>query len=421
MIPSPNDEKNVAETPDKKQGVLTGIRIARVSTVPFFVVTQLRHQIEMLGRSGAKVTVISSNGPELAALNGLSGVSCAVIDIPRSISPWRDVVALGRLLLLFKREHIQIAHSTTPKAGLLTALAAFLAGVPIRLHTFTGQPWVEMHGIKRWLARSSDWLIGKLNTRCYADSASQRRFLIDQGLVNAGDLAVIGAGSLAGVDMRRFDPARFTANDRASLRHSLDIPADAPVLLFVGRITVDKGVRELMQAFRILRHAEAGIHLVFVGQFDVDSGVTGGISRSEIELLPDTHIVGYSECPEAYMAIADILCLPSYREGFGTVVIEAAAMGVPTVGTNIYGLCDAVVHGETGLLVEPHNGKALAGAIGTLLADSSLRGRMSEAAKQRVRTWFDAEVINNLVVKEYVGLLQEKGMMKRGDDAGRGQ
>ena len=114
MIPSPNDEKNVAETPDKKQGVLTGIRIARVSTVPFFVVTQLRHQIEMLGRSGAKVTVISSNGPELAALNGLSGVSCAVIDIPRSISPWRDVVALGRLLLLFKREHIQIAHSTTP-------------------------------------------------------------------------------------------------------------------------------------------------------------------------------------------------------------------------------------------------------------------------------------------------------------------
>lgn len=421
MIPSPNDEKNVAETPDKKQGVLTGIRIARVSTVPFFVVTQLRHQIEMLGRSGAKVTVISSNGPELAALNGLSGVSCAVIDIPRSISPWRDVVALGRLLLLFKREHIQIAHSTTPKAGLLTALAAFLAGVPIRLHTFTGQPWVEMHGIKRWLARSSDWLIGKLNTRCYADSASQRRFLIDQGLVNAGDLAVIGAGSLAGVDMRRFDPARFAANDRASLRHSLDIPADAPVLLFVGRITVDKGVRELMQAFRILRHAEAGIHLVFVGQFDVDSGVTGGISRSEIELLPDTHIVGYSECPEAYMAIADILCLPSYREGFGTVVIEAAAMGVPTVGTNIYGLCDAVVHGETGLLVEPHNGKALAGAIGTLLADSSLRGRMSEAAKQRVRTWFDAEVINNLVVKEYVGLLQEKGMMKRGDDAGRGQ
>ncbi len=391
---------------------LEGVRIARISTVPFFVVTQLKHQIATLGRTGANVTVISSDGPELAALDGLPGVHCTAVEIPRSISPWRDLLALFKLVRLFRAERIQIAHSTTPKAGLLTALAAFIARVPVRLHTFTGQPWVNMGGLKRWLARGSDWLIGKLNTRCYADSASQRRFLIDQKLIDGDDLTVIGAGSLAGVDVRRFDPQRFAANDRGPLRRMLGIPDDAPVLLFVGRITADKGVRELLQAFSMLKQNAAAAHLVFVGQFDVDSGVVGGISRNEIEQLPDTHIVGYSDRPEAYMAIADLLCLPSYREGFGTVVIEAAAMGLPTVGTNIYGLSDAVVHGETGLLVPSHNADALAAAIERLLADGALRASMAEASRRRALGMFDAEVVNDLVVREYAALLRMRGIAR---------
>lgn len=386
---------------------LNGVRIARISTVPFFVIAQLKHQIEMLGSLGADVTVVSSDGPDMASLNGLNGVDCVVIDIPRSISPWRDLMALFRLFFFFRRRHIQIAHSTTPKAGLLTALAAILAGVPVRLHTFTGQPWVNMHGIKCWLARGSDRLIGKLNTRCYADSASQRQFLIDQRIVDSTHLFVIGAGSLAGVDIRRFERNRFLPDGCASIRQSLGIPDNAPVLLFVGRITVDKGVRELLLAFKMLKAAASDAHLVFLGRFDTDSGVLGSISSSDIECSCDTHIVGYSECPEAYLAIADILCLPSYREGFGTVVIEAAAMGVPTVGTDIYGLSDAVVHGETGLLVPSHNAELLANALGKLLANKSLREKMGESAKQRARALFNADIVNNEVAEEYIALLRK--------------
>lgn len=391
---------------------LSGIRIARVSTVPFFVVTQLKHQIETLGKLGANVTVVSSDGPDLARLNDLTGVSCAVIDIPRSISVWRDVLALFRLFLFFKRHHIQIAHSTTPKAGLLTALAAFLAGVPVRLHTFTGQPWVNMRGVKRWVLRGSDELIGKLSTCCYADSASQRKFLIDEQILDSGRLSVIGAGSLAGVDLRRFDRNRFSSDDCASIRKSLGISDGAPVLLFVGRITVDKGVRELLQAFELLKAAESDAHLVIVGQFDTDSGMPGVVSQDQIERLRDTHVVGYSDCPEAYLAIADILCLPSYREGFGTVVIEAAAMGVPTVGTNIYGLSDAVVHGETGFLVPLHNAEELANAISRLLDDAPLLTRMGEAARGRARALFDAEMVNKQVAEEYCSLLKKKRILK---------
>lgn len=391
---------------------LSGVRIARISTVPFFVVTQLGHQIEMLDRLGATVTVVTSDGPELVLLDRLKNVHRKLIDIPRSIAPLRDALALFRLFIFFRREHIQIAHSTTPKAGLLTAIAAWIARVPVRLHTFTGQPWVNMRGIKRWLTRGSDILIGKLSTRCYADSASQRQFLIDQKIVKGDSLSVIGAGSLAGVDIQRFTQSRFSSTDCTELRKSIEIPEDVPVLLFVGRITADKGVRELLQAFEMLKANGSNAHLVFVGQFDLDSGVTGAISRKEIERLADTHIVGYSESPEMYLAIADILCLPSYREGFGTVVIEAAAMGLPTVGTEIYGLTDAIEHGKTGLLVPSRDAQALANALDTLLMDKALRVQLGRSALQRAKSLFDADLVNKQVAEEYVNLLLELRPLK---------
>lgn len=393
---------------------LLNIRIARISTIPFFIITQLKHQIAMLVELGADLTVVCSDGVDIKLLRGMSGVRCEVVDIRREISPGRDALALIRLFFFFRRNLIQISHSATPKAGLLTAIAALLAGVPIRLHTYTGQPWVNMRGLKGWLARSSDKLVGRLNTRCYTDSTSQRQFLIDHQILNEECLSVIGSGSLAGVDIHRFDSKRFSLADCESLRRSLEIPEGAPVLLFVGRITEDKGVKELLRAFGALKAASSKVHLVFVGPFELesDSGVGGAISQDDIEQLPDVHTVGFSECPEAYMAIADVLCLPSYREGFGTVVIEAAAMAVPTVGTDIYGLVDSIMHEETGLLVPPKNAEALVSAISRLLDDSTLRLRMGEAAKRRAHALFDAEKVNQQVAEEYHSLLLKKGILQ---------
>lgn len=405
FLSSANNGKENLESED----VLSGIRIARISTVPFFVVSQLKHQIEAIVKAGTSVTVVTSNGPELNLLRDLYGVKCEIINIRRSISPWIDSLALLRLYLLFKREHIHIVHSTTPKAGLLTALAAFLAKVPVRLHTYTGQPWVNMYGIKRWIARTSEKIIGKLNTRCYADSESQRKFLIEQRIVDQERLNVIGEGSLAGVDLGRFDRSHFSADECEAIRKSLGIPESVPVLLFIGRITIDKGIRELIQAFEEIKNTGSDAHLILVGQFDEESGVSGVVSQNDIKRHNDVHIVGYSECPECYLAIADVLCLPSYREGFGTVVIEAAAMGVPTVGTNIYGLSDAVVHRETGILVEPQKVNELKAALLEIMADNEMRLRMGVAAKQRAIKLFDADKVNRQVIKEYRDLLHRKG------------
>lgn len=383
---------------------LQGVRIARVATVPYFVLSQLGGQLEALSGEGAEVVVVTSPGPELATLEA-RGIECITLEIPRALSPWKDLVALLRLTAIFRRGDFEIVHSTTPKAGLLAAVAGFLARVPIRLHTFTGQPWATMRGPLSWVARGSDRLIGRLNTRCYADSESQRQFLVEQGIVDSARLAVLGAGSLAGVDLDRFEPLRFSEGARAQLRADIGIPPDVGVILFVGRITVDKGVRELLAAFRTLKEKGSTAHLICVGPFDAERGRQGGISRDAIDAIADTHVVGYTETPESFMATADILCLPSYREGFGTVVIEAAAMGVPTVGTNIYGLSDAVLHGETGVLVPVRNAPALAEALAELLEKKELRTAMGRAARARVEALFTSQVITGYLVEEYHRLL----------------
>lgn len=391
-----------------------GLRIACVTSVPFFLVTQLRRQIECLLDSGMLVTVITSPGPELAQIASHRHLTLQMLEIPRRLAPWRDLVALYRLYRLFRQGRFIIAHSTTPKAGLLTALAGWFARVPIRLHTFTGQPWIDLHGPLRWLARASDRVIGWLNTRCYADSESQRRFLIAEGILNEHCISTIGSGSLAGVDLKRFNRARIGAEARTGICRELGISGRALVLLFIGRIARDKGIYELLEAVDRLRNNGSDVVLLLVGPMDYERGGSGTVVRADLEGRAGVYYLGYREDPERYFAAADILCLPSYREGFGTVVIEAAAMGIPTVGTRVTGLVDAVVDGETGVLVEPRNADALMLGLQRLLEDPTLRVRMGESARLRAHEQYSAYVVNAALVEEYTRLLQRVRMDSAG-------
>jgi len=194
-------------------------------------------------------------------------------------------------------------------------------------------------------------------------------------------------------------------------RDVLGIPLKAPVILFVGRITAEKGVREMLAAYGRLKTAGSKAHLIVVGEFDDEGGLPGIIRREELAVFEDVHVVGYTSSPESYMAIADVLCLPSYREGFGTVVIEAAAMGLPTVGAKIYGLTDAVIEGVSGLLVPPFDVAALEAALHRLLIDEDLRKTMGRAARHRALELFDCKIVNALLVDEYSSLLKKKSIL----------
>lgn len=381
-------------------GRLQGVKIARVATVAFFIETQLRAQIGAIMQAGGQVTIVAS---ETKLGREIPGTCYVSIEIPRRIDPLKDIVAFVRLWSFFRRSGFQIVHSTTPKAGLLCSLAAKLAGVPVRLHTFTGQPWLSFRGIKRFLSKSSDRLITLLNTHCYADSPSQKDFIVESGIASAERVSVLGAGSLAGIDLQRFDPSNFSDEERLMLKAQLGIPTDARVLLFVGRLARDKGIGELLTAYREVLVKEANVFLVLLGPQEPETDtVLDGLS----DTLKDNLVMpGFSDEPERFMAIADLLLLPSYREGFGTVVIEAAAMGVPTIGSDIYGLSDAIVNGKTGMLVPVRNADRLAEAINVLLENPALRLQMGANARARVEQEFSNLRVSSLVIDEYVGFL----------------
>lgn len=388
---------------------LHGIRIARVSTVAFFLVTQLKEQVTRLAELGANVTLICSPGPELNQLALSEHLRYVPVRIERSIQPIQDLVAIFTLYRIFRRQRFDVVHTTTPKAGLVAGIAAYLARVPVRMHTYTGQVWVTLHGPKRWMARFADRVIGWLATQCYADSPSQRTFLISEGIIDNRKIKVIGRGSLSGVDLKRFDPDYFNDKDKTEIRESFGIMTGSHVFLFIGRIAAEKGIFELLSAFEAIRAEGFPVSLVLVGPLNDECGGETSITSNELQSKPDVHYVGFSERPEMFMAIADVLCLPSYREGFGTVVIEAAAMKVPTIGTRIFGLSDAVEDGVTGFLVDVRSSDALEAAMRKLLMEPGLRDKFANASQERCQRLFDSREITAAVAMEYIQSLTKAG------------
>jgi glycosyltransferase involved in cell wall biosynthesis len=380
------------------------VRLCRIATVPVHITMLLRRQLRDIVQAGLDVTVVSSPGPVLDEIAASLGIRCYSIPMMRSPHPGRDLISLSRLIRFLRFERFDIVHSSSPKAGLLAALAGSLVRVPVRIHTFTGQPWVERSGIVRWAARESDRLIARLDTHTYADSDSQRNFLIAEGLVEANKISVLGAGSISGVDLQRFNLVSKPAR-REAIRMRLDIPETSLVIAFVGRVTKDKGIVELIAAMRDLWKRHDDLHLLLVGQFEPERDPLPAETLDEIAANPKIHSMGFVYDPENYMAAADIFCLPSYREGFGGVVIEAGAMNLPAVATRITGLVDAVVEGETGILVPPKNIPALVEALFTLIRSPELRQEMGARAVRRSNTHFDASVVNKLVVDEYCRLV----------------
>lgn len=387
---------------------MKNLKVCRIATVPFFLLHHLGTQIRATAQAGHAVLLVASPGPEWPALRAIAGAQAVELPVARPISPLADLRALFGLWRLLRRHPVDVLHSTTPKAGLLAAVAGRLAGVPVRLHTFTGQAWAEQRGPARWVAKAADRLIIALDTRCYADSASQRAFLEAEGVARRGALVVLGNGSLAGVDTRAFDRARHAA-DAPGVRSRLGIgPADK-VIVFVGRVTRDKGVAELVSAFQALEQKRADVHLVLVGPEEPERDPLSQATRAAIAGHPRIHAIGFSDAPAQYLAACDLMCLPSYREGFGNVVIEAAAMSLPAVGTAIPGLRDAIEDGVTGVLVAPKDAAALAAALETMLADDDRRRRMGEAARERALRLFDADAVNARVLAEYAALVGEAG------------
>lgn len=366
-------------------------KILVVTTSPLIVNHFLRGPLKALAQDYDVTLGVNASEPYRLRLED---IDCRVVPlrIERKIAPVRDLAALFALWRCMRAGQFALVHSFAPKAGLLAMIAGWFARVPIRLHTFQGEVWVTRRGLVRQLLKAADRLTARLATHALVVGEGERQFLIREGVLGE-ESAVLAKGSIAGIDIERFrpDPAA-----RARIRSSLQIGENATVLLFLGRIARDKGILDLAAAFRSTAQARPDLHLVIAGPDE--ENLQHEIGHAAQAVRARLHFPGLLENPAEWLAAADVLCLPSYREGFPVVILEAAAVGIPSLGSRIYGVSDAIIDACTGVLHEPASVPDIAAKLAALADDPRARLALGQAARARVRRDFDsAQVIAALV------------------------
>ena len=382
---------------------ISEFKIARISTISFVMATLLREQLSFLKDCNLNLTIISGVDKGMDIIESME-INFVQNSFSREINLVKDLLSLFHLWLIFRRKKFDLVHSITPKAGLLTSIASYFSKIPIRIHTFTGLRWINMTGFKRFLLKNLDRLLILLNTNIYADSFFQRDFLLKEGLISdISQIKVIGEGSLAGVDLQRFSYA-LEGKKSGRKYKDLEINPDAFIFLFLGRITKDKGIYELIESFENISSKKEA-NLIIVGPLEIEEKYKK-MFLEKIDNNSKIIIRGFTSRPEEYYSFADVLCLPSYREGFGTAILEAAAMKVPCIGTKITGLEESIINGKTGILVEKGNISELTHAMEKLMLDESLRNSLSVEAYNRVRKDFDSRILNKILLEDYKNLLE---------------
>lgn len=359
---------------------------------------------------GVDVEAISSPGEKLTEFGEEQGILVHAIELPRRITPLHDLRAVLQLSRILRRIKPTIVHAHTPKGGLLGMISAWLTRTRVCIYHMRGLPYMSATGRKRTLLMATERTSCRLAHRVFCVSHSLREVAIADGIVPAEKIVVFAGGSGNGVDSTtRFNPDRFSAEAVQAQKAELGIGGDEIVIGFIGRIVRDKGIEELAVAWRQIREAYPAARLVLVGPVEPQDPVSpdtllflqGDDRVVMIDWLDDTSVI---------YPVLDMLVLPTYREGFPNVPLEAASMGLPVVATRIPGCIDAVADGETGTLVPVRDPNALAEAIRMYLDEPELRCKHGQAGRARVLRDFRQEVIWDAVYQEYCRLLAEKGL-----------
>jgi hypothetical protein len=383
-------------------------KIIRTSTVPISLNLLLRGQLKFLNQY-FNVLAVSGPGQDLEEVKAREGVTVVPLSMERKISPLKDLHSFVKLFLLFRKEKPVIVHSITPKAGLLSMSAAWFAGVPIRMHTFTGLIFPTQRGIMQRILILMDRVLCGFATNIYPEGAGVQKDLISFKITKK-PLTVLANGNVNGIDLEYFNPDLVDSRQEEDLRSELGLLEEHFTFAYVGRLVPDKGLNELIEAFKRYLTINPSVRLLLLGESKGEADHLAQSTIDEIRTNLAIIAVGFQADIRPYLALSKVLILPSYREGFPNVVLQAGAMGLPCIVTNINGSNEIIINQENGLIVPLGNILAITQAMKTIYEDKGLYQRMRLNATDLIRKRYEQHLVWNAVLAEYNRVLAARGL-----------
>ncbi|MDM1066148.1 glycosyltransferase family 4 protein [Myroides odoratimimus] len=379
-------------------------KIIRTSTVPQSLNGLLKGQLKFLN-SFFELKALSGYNEKLEEVRHREGVEIINVSMERRIAPFKDLISLVQLIKVFRREKPMIVHSITPKAGLLTMLAGKITGVPIRMHTFTGLIFPTRTGLMQKLLIKMDQVLCSAATHVYPEGNGVKDDLIAYGITKK-PLKVLANGNVNGINLEFFYKKQFKKSELLRLRNDLGITKNDFVFVFVGRLVGDKGINELVQAFEKTT-SDVPIKLLLVGPLEDNLDPLQERTLKLIDSNKNIISVGFQKDVRPYFAISDALVFPSYREGFPNVVMQAGAMELPSIVTDINGCNEIIKEDVNGVIIPVKNIERIRLSMLRLVEDNEYYNLLKENSRRMISERYDQQVVWNALLEEYNSLIKE--------------
>ena len=384
-------------------------KLVRITTIPMSLQTLIKGQAKFMKSQGFEVVLASSVGPRIDELVRDEECRHVILPLSRELTPFKDLISLWKVYQFLRKEKPEIVHTHTPKAGIVGMLAAKLAGVKVRMHTIAGLPLVEEVGFKRKLLEKVELLTYWAATNVYPNSFSLQKLMKSTFYPSGKKLKILGNGTSNGINTEFFSPLNHNKEDLDTLRTELKIQANDFVYVFVGRINKDKGINELVAAFKTLNSQKKNVKLLLVGPYEKELDPLTDSTVLELESNPNIISVGFQKDIRPYLAVSDVLTFPSYREGFPNVPMQAGCYNLGLILSDINGCDEVVTNNENGVLIPAKDEKALLNAMQLLLENEETLKNYQSKIRTSIVKRYDQKYLWQELLKEYNLLLQKKG------------
>ena len=383
-------------------------KIIRITTSPLALKYLLPGQMKFMQKNGFDVIMISADGKERNGIIENEGCPHIVVPLTRRITPWQDLKCLWQLIKIFRKERPNIVHTHTPKAGLLGMIAAYICSVKIRIHTVAGLPLMVEKGIKFQFLKVIEKITYASANHVWPNSNSLKKYIIETNLTKRSTLEVILNGSSNGINLNRFNKKSLNKEIIEEIKTSIVFSEKNTYLLFVGRMVADKGITELVTAFSILQKKQHQLKLILVGPFEKELDPLPFDTLQEMENNSSIHHIEWTDYVEYYMSLAHYFVFPSHREGFPNVLLQAGAMELPIICSNIPGNIDVVTNNETGITFEKQNEEDLINSIFCAIKSPCESQKMASKLKEIISGQYAQEVIWQALLGKYNELLSNR-------------